>query len=375
MTPAFRLLCACCRWPDDDTRREAIRAAATAVKDWDEVPRLASRHRVEPLVAHGLTAAGLTVPPALDAIVRHHRALSLRDIGETLRIAAALDGAGIVHRFLKGAPLGARAYGNPLLKRSWDIDLLVLPVDAERTAALLGLLDYTPHLPDRPLDEEEFDRWSQVSKEAELKSPRGTRVELHWRVSDHRQLLGQITAASPTEPVRLLGERSVATFADPVNLAYLAVHGSAHAWSRLKWIADFNALLHSLIQDDRRDMIEQASARGVGEALSAALALAAQLFGNCPQALPIDRPPRLVVAAFAALADQDPTRIEAIASRARWSLANSWGYRLAELLIRIRGTQDRLYFPLPRKWRFLYPLLRLPLFALRRVGRTRSLHN
>lgn len=373
MTPAFRLLCACCRWPDDDARRDAIRAAAGEVVDWDEVTRLADRHRVEPLVAHGLAAAGLCVPVTLDAAVRHHRALSLRDIGETLRVAAALDEAGIVHRFLKGAPLGVRAYGNPLLKRSWDIDLLVGPADAVRTAALLRSLGYGPQVPLRPLDEEEFDRWSIVSKEAEYKSPRGTTIELHWRVSDHHQLLGEISAASPATDVRLLGERSVSTFADPVNLAYLAVHGSAHAWSRLKWIADFNALLQSSTEGD--GLIEQASACGVGNTLSAAATLAGELFGTRPRALAIGRSQRLVAISLAALAEQRSARVEAIARRGRWSLARGWGYRLTELRIRARGSDDRLYFPLPRRWRFLYPLLRIPLFAIRRVGRAGGLHN
>ncbi len=367
MTAAFRLLCACCRWPDNDTRRDAIRAAAAEVEDWDEILRLADRHRVEPLVAHGLAAAGLPVPAALEATVRHHRALSLRDIGETLRIAAALDQAGIVHRFLKGAPLGARAYGSPLLKRSWDIDLLVLPADAVRTAALLGQLDYAPHMPPRSLDAQEFDRWSQVSKEAEFASPRGSTLELHWRVSDHPLLLATLSAETPAYPVALLGDRSVATLDDAANLAYLAVHGTAHAWSRLKWIADFNAFNRSLMSGSSEGLAKEARGHGVGHALDCALLLAGRLFGDDPPAIAASNrnATNLVETSMRALALDDLRQIARLASRARWRVLPGIAARLIECRTRLRGSNDRLEFPLPPRWQLLYPLLRLPFFAFR----------
>ena len=369
MTPAFRLLCACCRWPDDAARHEAIRVAAAAVEDWDEIPRLADRHRVEPLVAHGLATAGLPVPAALEAAAKHHRALSLRDIGETLRIAAALDQAEIVHRFLKGAPLGMRAYGNPLLKRSWDIDLLVLPADGVRTAALLHTLDYAEHMPPRTLDDVEYRRWSVVSKEAEFTSPRGSTLELHWRVSDHPLLLPGIDASSPARREMLLGDRSVTTLDDAANLAYLAVHGTIHAWSRLKWIADFNAFNHSLAPGSRERSAQDARSFGVGRALDCALLLASRLFNEnpIPGALSNRAAAKLAVTSIRAMACADPRRIDRLASRARWSIMHGAAARLIELRTRLRGSRDRLEFPLPPRWQFAYPLLRLPFFAFRLI--------
>ncbi len=369
MTPAFRLLCACCRWPDDDDRREAILAAAAKVEDWDEVPRLADRHRVEPLVAHGLAAAGLSIPPALETAVGCQRALGLRDIGETLRIAAAFDEAGIAHRFLKGAPLGVRAFGNPLLKRSWDIDLLVLPSDTVRAAALLATLDYVPQMPPRPLDDEEFQRWSVVSKEAEFASPRGSTLELHWRVNDHPLLLPGIDASSPARRETLLGDRSVATLDDAANLAYLAVHGTIHAWSRLKWIADFNAFTRSRSPESREPLKQDARSLGVGNALDCALLLASRLFDDDPRidARPTRAAAKLVETSMRALASADPRRVDRLANQARWSVVPGAAARLIEFRIRLRGSQDRLDFPLPPRWQFAYPLLRLPSLAFRLI--------
>ncbi len=360
MTPAFRLVVACCRWPASDERASAIHAAAAAVGDWKEVVRLAERHRIEPLVANGLRAADQRVPSALQAAVERHRALSLRDIAESLKIAGAFDAAGIEHRFLKGAALGVAAYGSPLIKRSWDIDLLVHPEQAVTAAALLGVHGYAPVMPPRVLDQQEYRRWSRVSKEAELRSPGGSVVELHWRVSDHGMLLSTLDAASPARRVALLGDHAVATLDDDANLAYLAVHGTAHAWSRLKWLADFHALLGSV--GDGNAVLERARGFGVGHAVDVALALAPRLLGDASRS----KPAGLARFALRALASDDQSTIETATSRARWSLMSGLAYRWKEMTIRLRGSNDRLDHPLAPRWQFLYPVLRVPFWVYRK---------
>ena len=362
MTPAFRLLVACCRWPDDERRAEAVRAAADGFADWDGFTALADRHRVEPLAAHGLLAAGFELPPALAAAAGVARTATLRDLGETLRIAAALNAAGITHRFLKGIPLGVAAYGTPTLKRSWDIDLLVLPHDAVAVAALLTGMGYRSVVPPRTLDAEEFARWSVVSKEAEFCSPGGTTIELHWRVSDHPALLATLTARSRARTIEVLGAHSVAALADGPNLAYLAVHGGAHAWFRLKWIADFNALLGQVSPA----ALAEAQGGGAGHALGAASALARHLFHDQPLA-PAWGAGSLAALSLAALMADDEAASQALASRARWHLGSGFAFLRAELGFRLRGTLDRIEFPLPPRCQFLYPWLRLPFWIARRL--------
>lgn len=368
MTPAFRLLAACCRWPDDERRAEAVRAAAAGFTEWDALATLADRHRVEPMVVHGLNAAGIQVPPPIAAAAEVARADTLRDLGETLRIAAALDAAGITHRFLKGIPLGVAAYGTPTLKRSWDIDLLVLPGQAVAAADCLGALGYQPTMPPRPFDRTEYERWSVVSKEAEFRSARGTIVELHWRVSDHPQLLPDIDAATTARAIPLFGERIVMALADGPTLAYLAVHGGAHAWFRLKWIADFNALLVSLEPDARAVALADAAARGVGNALTSAIDLSGRLFRNEPPRadLPARQLSGLSRAALLADTDRDSA---SLASRARWRLGSGAGFRWTELRIRLRGTLDRIEHPLPSRLTGLFPWLRVPFWLHRRLKR------
>lgn len=364
-TPGFRLLIACCRWPDDERRAEAVREAATGFTDWTTLVALADRHRVEPLVAHGLAAAGIAVPLGIAAAAERTRADTLRDLAEMLRIADALAGAEIEHRFLKGIPLGVVSYGSVTLKRSWDIDLLVLPKDAVAAAACLARLDYAPMIPPRPFTNEEFARWSVVSKEAEFRSPRGTTVELHWRLSDHPALLPKIDASTPGRAVAVFGERSISTLADSPTLAYLAVHGTAHGWFRLKWIADFNAFLGSLPIDIRTPALSDAASHGVGHALATAIDLSDQLFRD-KRSDPDPAIRRLTRHSMSALGADGERAASKAASRARWAIGPGLGYRISELRIRLRGTLDRFEHPLSGRWAALYPILRIPFWLHRR---------
>ena len=371
MTPAFRLVAACCRWPDDDRRAAAIGSAAANFNEWDELTRLADRHRVEPLVFQGLTSAGLTVPVALSEAADYHRDAAVRDLAETLRIAAALAAAGVEHRFLKGAPLGIAAYGSAMLKRSWDIDLLVLPATAVAATAILATLGYVPDVPCRPLDAEEFQRWAKVSKEAILRSPRGSIVELHWRVTDHPQLLPTINAMTSERSIALLGAHPVKTLEDAANIAYLAVHGTAHAWYRIKWIADFNALLQSIDPAERGVTVERARKFGTGHSIKTALTVASYLFTD-----DVGSPHHMTAAvqrlsglACQALTTDDEQLAAKISFKSQWLLDSGFRYFCEQAVIRWRGSLDRERHPLPATWQWLYPILRIPLWLGRRLRR------
>jgi hypothetical protein len=370
VSPELRLVATCCRWPADGAREKAISGQLEGNVNWMEVERLAAFHRVEGLVAHGVRPLAEVVPSAnlarFERAAEAVRITSIRDLGESLRIARVLTDAGIEYRFLKGAALGVAAYGTPTLKHSTDIDLLVLPKDAVAAAAYLESLGYKPILPPRRLDAEEFARWSIVSKEAEFRSDRGTTVDLHWRVSDHPQLLHSIDATSPPRAVDVLEADFILTLSDATNLAYLSVHGAAHAWFRLKWLADFNGLLNSFDNSCRALRLAEASKLGVGDTLNAALRLSANLFYEAT----IDNDERastLVAICVDAICASDEGAAGCIAKKARWRLAPSWRFRWAEVRVRWTGTLDRLEHPLPQGWHFLYVWLRIPFLVHRKL--------
>lgn len=369
MSAEFDLVCACCRWPDDEERRRRIAEAAEGGIDWARVEALAEAHRVEGLVANGVASlravAVEEVLERFERIAQRVKVRALQDVAETLRVSASLERASIRHCVLKGAPVGVRAYGTPLLKRSWDIDILVARDDAVKASALVVELGYRPPHAARPFTQAEFERWSSVSKEAEFHSA-DRAVEIHWGLADHPMLLAGLGIEQASERTQLLGDRSVPTFPDAETLAYLAVHGAAHGWSRLKWLADFAAFLGARAHGQRQPLIEEARRWPVGLALDQALLLSRDLFGTeLGSARESAETLRLVGLANSVIRrrgdvrdfDSDPLACRAI-SQSRWRLMPGLRYRAGCAAIAMRGSEDRRQFPLAASFGWLYWLMR-----------------
>lgn len=381
MSPALRLVCACCRWPDGRERLQAIRHAAGKVEDWCELTSLAAEHRVEGLVAKGIAAVASDVPDWVAAhfgsVAARVKARALQDLAETLRVGEAMERTGISYAILKGVPLGIQAFGTPLLKQSWDIDLFVDRKNAVAAAGELTALGYRTFLPPRPLTHAELERWSNVSKEAEFRA--GDRaVELHWGLVDHPMLLAGLGIAEADRRIGLIGGRAVPVLNDAANLAYLAVHGASHGWSRLKWLADFAAFLTAVHETERERLLAQARRWKTGFAIDQALHLSNRLFASSfPQSSAGKSVATLIRLGETVIArrgpatdfDSDPVAGPAIAQAKRILIPNR-RYRFQLMLQRIRGSEDRRQFPLPRALEWLYWPMR-PFTAAYRVVQRR----
>ena len=70
--------------------------------------------------------------------------------------------------------------------------------------------------------------------------------------------------------------------------------------------------------------------------------------------------------------ERDPHEVRLGTTRgslSSWLLRRSWRYRLKELNLHLINQTDVLTVPLPERLRFLYALLRLPLWAWRHAVR------
>jgi hypothetical protein len=369
VSPELRFVAACCCWPDDDARRRRIEVAADDVPDWTRVVDLARAHRVEGLVAYAIRQFE---PPAPASVTRWAldmrdamRAQTLLEVGETLRLCDALKG--IELKILKGAPLGVRAYGRAGVKRSWDIDVLVDRSDAVEAARRIASLGYSPSKPPRLLDRGELRRWSSVSKHANFTSPRGIEVELHWRATSLPGMLPNVAAGGPVRMVDLLGDRAVPTLPDYANLAYLCVHGTSHGWSRLKWLADFSALVSGWTPDELKRKVEAAQRYKTGLSIPASFLIREQLFGfPVPQCVEVSaRAAQIaalavgVIAARSAEESIEDNRAAAAAiEQIRRLIGKGPNYVARYLLYRHRGTEIRALVALPQWLDWAYWLIR-----------------
>ena len=273
----FRLLAACCRWPTD---ARAVHKTVNGPIDWEHFVRLARLHRVAGFAQRGLTAAEIDVPPKIERFNQRLSAQNLLLLAEARRIARLLSEAGIPFAFLKGVTLAQRAYGDQRVKQTLDNDLLVAPANVAATIAILQRAGYRLDSPKVDLTPARLPVLVDMVKECAF-AHAGNRalVDLHWRMLSVRGLLAAPDRATDIETVTIDGA-ALPTLGHEALMVYLAAHGAAHGWSRLKWLADFNALLAPMTDTEVTALRDRARRDGAPRAMTLALLQANRIFGT-----------------------------------------------------------------------------------------------
>lgn len=389
ISPELALLAACCRWPPSPSREAAVREAAAPAIDWSRFERVVTRHRVAALARDGLRRAAVPLPAEVEQRLAKHAATAARTAlsmaQETLRLQKEFDDAGLPVVFVKGSSLAVLAYGDLGIKESWDIDLLTTPEKAVEGRRLLEQLGYRMFLPS-DLDDKSFLQLVAFGKECALHNPAlNLSVELHWRLVSNERVMPALNVWPATQ-MAPLASGGIRTLDDDMLFAYLCVHGTAHGWFRLKWLADVAAFLGAR-DDVGIDRLYLSSVElGAGRAPAVALLLCHRLLGLS-----------LSDALLSELrSDRLTSFVEAVAVRCiayghgerefpQYSLTDL-GVTLSHFLavpgakhfwseVRLKwtSTDDRMHVALPRPLHFLYHFIRLPRwawrFATKRLGR------
>jgi hypothetical protein len=219
----------------------------------------------------------------------------------------------------------------------------------------------------------------RYGREIELVDPRtNLKVELQWRAIDNPLLLKGIDARATTQDVSLAEGVTLRTLVPDDLFAYLCVHGARHSWSRLKWLADLNALVVST-NADIEYLYRHAQKIGAGSCVAQGLLLCQQILGlKLPAGLVQEfgrdkRCRRLVDIAIAALTaphtsgDRDPGIGGVLRElRNRFLLGQGLQFYFTECRLALVGVADIIRLPLPRPLHFIYPLVRLPMWLWRR---------
>lgn len=388
-SPEFVLTVACCQWPPSPARDHAVRVAAANVVHWDGFLRVVRRHRVDGLVQAALLAAGVEPPQAVArTLAQKAQTIARRNLtlaAESLRLQGLFDAAGIPVLVLKGVPLAMSAYGSLGPKHSKDIDLLVPPARALQAWDLLETQGYVLRHPPGPLSASQRRLALRYAREIGVfDASRRCDVELRWRAAISPSLLIGVDAHRESRTIAVSGSAGLRTLNDDDLFAYLCLHGANHGWSRLKWLADLNALLAAKDDAELRRLVGHAEAIGAGVPAYLALALRHRLFGvPQPGAPAMDLRNGLRLRVLTALAIDimigpnaeieledrrfGTTRVAVMRFLLGGGRANVAAL-CRDLSIRL---DDVMRLPLPAGLHFLYPLMRPPFWLWRRVIGTR----
>jgi len=230
----------------------------------------AAQHGVLRLIEPALRAHGL--PRAAESALDQRLAVGAmwhRHVASTLgHVLAALEEAQVRAAALKGAVLAERLYGDPLLRPSLDIDLLIRPEDLAAAAHALGgagftgdtelaasyLLAHAHHL--------HFSRAGAPS------------IELHFRAYAGFGVV--IPAAALLERARehRFEARAAVLVPSPEDeFIYLAVHAAGHSFVRLLWLFDLKMLLRRHPELNWEAVAARSESLGVASAVGYALRL------------------------------------------------------------------------------------------------------
>lgn len=330
--------------------------------DWDEVLGLARRHRISPFISHRLEAladkldgVGLAPPRSVSASFRaegqaalfHEMAL----MAELQRIKARFDATGITFLVIKGLVLSSRCHGQMGLRVNHDIDLVVLPeqlIEAHEVLVGMGCRLVEPTGDPTP---EILAQWAQRTKDfVYLAAVGNTVIELHHRLFDNHALCdGEVFARARS--VRLFDQTEVLTLNDRDTLAYLALHGALHAWSRLKWLIDLALVCKCLPPADVGRIVQGTRGAAGERALSQAISLLRKIYGfECAKPTPETWVTRILVAAARrAIVNSGPKELEdtsfgtTLKNASHYLLWGRWRYLVAELTFDLTDTsRDKL---------------------------------
>lgn len=292
-SPEGQLLVWCARTTVSDQIRHRIRDAVGQALNWPLFLGLIWFHDVGALVYRTLNAVCPDAVPkdVFDVLRRRTQAGALLNralVKELAQVCQAFQESGVPVIAFKGASLAVMAYRDQMLRDYGDLDLIVPQhrlVDAQRVLWSQGY---------RPQDQ------SKATLDASpgdgpyhlfVKKNVPGYVDLQW-VMAHEHFAFQLDRSEIWDrcvPLSIEGKQVMSLSTEDL-LIILCVHGSKHAWERLKWVADVAELLRARPVDWQR-VFATATKWRCRRMLLMGLALAHRVMN-------VDLPPDIVRAAF-----------------------------------------------------------------------------
>ena len=211
--------------------------------DWDSFFAYTHKNRLETLCAAGAGKLPQAPEPLrkLEQQVGSLHQKTIQQIQLLSFLISHLQQAGIRVLSVKGPLLAADLYGNPALRHSNDLDLLVSESDYEAAKERLlaaGLTEYAGH--HRHYEKNKQHQHAIGEDQHEIFVYNNLFVELHWRIS-FRYPVSFEELWENREERMLLGQQ-VSCLGRTDNLIYLICHAAGHGYSRLRWLIDLYKL-------------------------------------------------------------------------------------------------------------------------------------
>lgn len=241
------LLLALCRAELSSADAERIRALLNGPVDWRRLSDLAQLHGVVGLVRRNLAAlaAQEMVPASAWQALQQAAAQIVFDGMLQLRqlrlVVQALRSADVAPLVLKGAALADLVYGDPLLRPSTDLDLLVRRAELAQACAALEPLG--ARLPSKGQIDFQLANSYDLAVELPLVAGKPGLVELHWDLAPRGLVTIDLDAWRRRAEVFEVDGITLRRLAPEDMLLHLALHMRKHRYVGLRWLCDVAELV------------------------------------------------------------------------------------------------------------------------------------
>lgn len=212
--------------------------------DWTYFDALVSQHRLQPLLIRGIRQYGAEVPGELAkycAMQGKFTASSMARIQALYTVNRAFADAGIRLISMKGPLLSMELYGDPSLRTSRDLDVMVAQKDLDRAEEILLRLGYVPE--ENPFHKTPLRRkyYSRIEPEKHRVYNLGDIcLELHWRGSFQKE--DSFDALWERREEQPIFGRKIAIMGTADRYPALIIHAAEHGFHRLRWLLDLYEL-------------------------------------------------------------------------------------------------------------------------------------
>jgi hypothetical protein len=250
-------------WPEQP---EVFRQLGAGIADWDALLDAAERHAVVGVLYDPLRETAASIQARIEQRRAVERLWGARRVETLTAVLRRLEAEEIPVLPLKGPVLGERLYGDPLVRLSQDLDLLVPFAQVRPALAALEALGY------RGEGGPAMRYHRRYHHHHRLDRPGGPLVELHFRLYVG---FGRTIAAEPflqrAGRYRTQSGGSCLILAPEDELLYLAIHAAGHACDRLGWLYDLKTFLACHPRLDWGTIAARARSHRVAVALGFAL--------------------------------------------------------------------------------------------------------
>jgi hypothetical protein len=238
----MRLLILCSVQDVSEEQKKIIGRLLQRPVDWDSFYQMAIKNRVYPIVYKNLKRFAIEnmdryILKELEDDYKKSHFDAFLQTNELIKVMELLKKQDIEIIAIKGPPLAFYLYHDISMRASRDLDILASPSDITRIDKFLLEAGYTKDCNAKQLSIKQETLLIKNFHHFSYRNDLGIQLELHWRLLGNNYDIPFEDLLPRKSEIVLFG-KSLPVLSKEDNLIYLILHGSGHAWKRLRWICD-----------------------------------------------------------------------------------------------------------------------------------------